>query len=112
MTTTKEKERAKEKESKETTKEKEKDITKEKDATKDGTHGVTEDTTITAVKDKEEEKEERRMLLHSATYARSSDMRQPTAGTRILPTLQQLLAQVLLVRHNTTAWIIQPMTNQ
>ena len=52
------KERAKEEENKETTKEKEKDTTmEEKDTTKDGFHGVKEDTTTTAIKDKEEEKE-------------------------------------------------------
>ena len=111
--TTKEKERAKEKESQETTKEKEKDTTKEeKDTTKDGIHGVKEDTTTTKDKEEEKEKEERQELLPNATFAKSLDMWQPTAGTRILPTLQQLLVQVLLVRHNTTAWTTLRMTNQ
>ena len=112
--TTKVKERAKAKESEETTKEKEKDTTKEeKDTTKDGIHGVKEDTAITT-KDNErvKEKEERQELLLNATSAKSSDVRQPTAGTRTLPTLQQLLVQALLVRHNTSAWTTLRTTNQ
>ena len=110
-TTTKEKERAKAKESQETTKEKEKDTTKEeKDTTKDGIHGVKEDTT-TKDKERVEEKEERQELLPNATFAKSSDMWQPTVGTKTLPTLQQLLVQILLVRHNTTAWTTLRMTN-
>ena len=44
--------------------------------------------------------------------AKSSDMWQPTAGTRTLPTLQQLLVLVLLVRHNTSVWTTLRMTNR
>ena len=116
MTTTKEKERAKDKESKETTKEKGKDTTKEeKDTIKDGIHGAKEDTTATTTKDKEEEKEkEERRILHlcSVISTKRLVMQQPTAGTRTLPTLQQLLVQGLLVRHNTTAWTTLRMINR
>ena len=90
----------------------EKDTTKEEeDTTKDGIHGVKEDTT-TKDKERVKEKEEKQELLHSATSVKSMDMWQPTAGTRNLPTLQQLLALALQARHNISAWTIRRTTSR